>query len=93
MNSTSPGSRSFRSARGFPNRPKAADNLTVVAIARELGATPPQVALAWLLAHYDNTLLIPGTSNPAHLAENIAAGGLRLSGESVTALNQLTTPD
>jgi pyridoxine 4-dehydrogenase len=50
------------------------------------------VALAWLLAHYDDTLLIPGTANPAHLAENIAAGSLRLSAASITALDQLAYP-
>jgi pyridoxine 4-dehydrogenase len=83
----------FPLGSGFPNRPKATDNPTVVTIAKELGATPAQVALAWLLAHYDNTLLIPGTSDPAHLAENIAVGSLRLSGASVTALDQLATPD
>jgi len=83
----------FPLGSGFANRPKATDNPTVVTIARELGATPAQVALAWLLAHYDNMLLIPGTSDPAHLAENIAAGSLRLPRASVTALNQLPTPD
>jgi pyridoxine 4-dehydrogenase len=82
----------FPLGSGLPNQPKATDNPTVVTIAKEPGATPAQVALAWLLAHYDNTLLIPGTSDPAHLAENIAAGSLRLSRASVTALNQLTTP-
>lgn len=82
----------FPLGSGLPNQPKATDNPTVVTIAKELGATPAQVALAWLLADYDNTLLIPGTSDPAHLAENIAAGSLRLSRASVTALNQLTTP-
>ena len=50
------------------------------------------LALAWLLAHYDRTLLIPGTADPGHLAENIAAGSLRLSAASVAALDQLATP-
>jgi aryl-alcohol dehydrogenase-like predicted oxidoreductase len=36
------------------------------------GATPAQVALAWLLAIADNVLLIPGTSSRGHLAENLA---------------------
>jgi pyridoxine 4-dehydrogenase len=49
------------------------------------------VALAWLLAHYGSTLLTPGTSDPAHLAENIAAGSLRLPGASITALDQLAS--
>jgi pyridoxine 4-dehydrogenase len=58
-------------------------------VAKELGATPAQVALAWLLGHYDDTLLIPGTSDPAHLAENVAVASLRLSRASVAALDQL----
>jgi aryl-alcohol dehydrogenase-like predicted oxidoreductase len=50
------------------------------------------VALAWLLAHYRDTLLIPGTADPAHLAENIAAGDLRLSAASIVALDHLADP-
>jgi pyridoxine 4-dehydrogenase len=79
----------FPLGSAFPNRPKAASDPTIAAIAASLGATPAQVALAWLLAHYGSTLLIPGTSDPAHLAENIAAGSLRLPGASITALDQL----
>ena len=60
-----------------------------MAIAAELGVTPAQVGLAWLLAHDDGTLLIPGTANPAHLAENIAAGAIRLPGHCVAALSRL----
>jgi aryl-alcohol dehydrogenase-like predicted oxidoreductase len=45
----------------------------VVAAAAELGATPAQVGLAWLLAHDPGTLLIPGTRSLEHLAENVAA--------------------
>ncbi len=47
-------------------------------IAAGLGATPMQVALAWLLARSPNLLLIPGTSSLAHLAENLAAAELEL---------------
>ena len=82
----------FPLGSAFPNRPKAASDPTIAAIAAGLGATPAQVALAWLLAHYGNTLLIPGTSDPVHLAENIAAGSLRLPGASITALDQLANP-
>jgi aryl-alcohol dehydrogenase-like predicted oxidoreductase len=82
----------FPLGSAFPNRRKATDDPTVAAIAADLGVTPAQVALAWLLAYYDGTLLIPGTSDPAHLAENIAAGGLRLSAASMTALDQLARP-
>jgi len=54
----------FPLGSGLPNQPKATGNPTVVAVAQELAATPAQVALAWLLAHYDNTLLIPGPPTP-----------------------------
>ncbi|WP_395397245.1 aldo/keto reductase family oxidoreductase [Novosphingobium sp. BL-8A] len=47
-------------------------------IAAGLGATPMQVALAWLLARSPNLLLIPGTSSLAHLTENLAAAELEL---------------
>ena len=47
------------------------------------------MGLAWLLAHYDRTLLIPGTSDPAHLAENIAAGAVRLPAAAIAALDEL----
>ena len=82
----------FPLGSAFPNRPQAASDPTIAAIAAGLDATPAQVALAWLLAHYGNTLLIPGTSDPAHLAENIAAGSLQLPGASIAALDQLTSP-
>jgi aryl-alcohol dehydrogenase-like predicted oxidoreductase len=71
------------------NRPKVSDNPTVAAVADEVSATPAQVGLAWLLSHYDGTLLIPGTADPAHLTENIAAGAVRLPAASVAALDQL----
>jgi aryl-alcohol dehydrogenase-like predicted oxidoreductase len=47
------------------------------------------VGLAWLLSHYGRTLLIPGTADPAHLEENIAAGAVRLPAASVAALDSL----
>lgn len=50
-------------------------------IAAELGATPMQTALAWLLRRGPHILLIPGTSSLAHLAENLAAAELKLSPE------------
>ena len=83
----------FPLGSAFPNRPKATDNAAVAAIAASMGVTPAQVALAWLLAHYDQTLLIPGTASPAHLDENIAVAGLRLSRASIAALDQLAEPE
>ncbi|MGI4940639.1 MAG: aldo/keto reductase family oxidoreductase [Janthinobacterium lividum] len=56
-------------------------------VAASLGATPMQVALAWLLRRSPNILLIPGTSSVAHLRENLAAGELDLPDDAVSALD------
>ena len=58
-------------------------------VADSLGATPMQVALAWLLQRSPNILLIPGTSSVAHLRQNLAAGELRLPPEALETLNSL----
>ncbi|MFJ9537640.1 aldo/keto reductase [Streptomyces sp. NPDC101225] len=73
----------------FSGRPKATGHPEVVSLAEELGCTPAQVALAWLLAVYDRTLLIAGTTDPAHLRENLAAGSVRLSPEAVARLDRI----
>lgn len=67
--------------------PLQSDSLS--SIAQELGATPMQVALAWLLARAPNILLIPGTSSVAHLRENLAAAELSLSPEVLAALDRI----
>ena len=54
-------------------------------IAARMGATPMQVALAWLLQRSPNILLIPGTSSVAHLRENLAAASLALPEDAVVA--------
>ena len=54
-----------------------------------LGATPLQLALAWLLARAPNILLIPGTSSVAHLHENLAAADLELSEATRATLNAI----
>lgn len=56
------------------------------ALARRHGATPSQVAIAWLLKRSPVMLPIPGTSRLAHLAENVAAVNLKLSDDEFTAL-------
>ena len=56
-------------------------------VAARLGATPAQVALAWLLAKSPNMLPIPGTSSLTHLEENAAASTLTLSPEDLAALH------
>ena len=58
-------------------------------VARRLGATPMQVALAWLLARAPNILLIPGTSSLAHLHENLAAADLALPDDARAALDEV----
>ncbi len=62
---------------------------TLSAVANRLGATPMQVALAWLLHRSPNILLIPGTSSVAHLCENLAAAQLTLSPETLTELDEI----
>lgn len=56
-------------------------------VAKSVGATPMQVAQAWLLQRSPNILLIPGTSSVAHLKENLAAAMLTLSSHAIENLN------
>jgi pyridoxine 4-dehydrogenase len=58
-------------------------------VAKALGATPMQVALAWLLQRAPNILLIPGTSSVDHLRENLAAARLKLPSDVLTILNRI----
>lgn len=61
-------------------------------VAARLGATPMQVALAWLLQRSPNILLIPGTSSVAHLRENLASASLELGTDDLATLNALSAP-
>ena len=79
----------FPLGSAFPQIAKASDHPEVTAIAGRLGATPAQIALAWLLASYEHTLLIAGTSSIAHLTENLAAGDVELDPEALTALDEI----
>jgi aryl-alcohol dehydrogenase-like predicted oxidoreductase len=67
--------------------PKVTEQPAVVAAAAALGVTPAQIGLAWLLGHDPHVLLIPGTSSLDHLAENVAAGEVGLSHETVAVLD------
>ncbi len=60
---------------------------TLSDVSARLDATPMQVALAWLLRRAPNILLIPGTSSPSHLRENLAAAALTLPDDAFDALN------
>jgi pyridoxine 4-dehydrogenase len=62
---------------------------TLSAVAARLGATPMQVALAWLLRRSPNILLIPGTASVAHLRENLAAARLALPDDAIGELDSV----
>ena len=64
---------------------------TLSDVAGRLGATPMQVALAWLLQRSPNILLIPGTSSVAHLRENLAAASLTLSEDDLAELRGIVS--
>jgi aryl-alcohol dehydrogenase-like predicted oxidoreductase len=65
---------------------QAGRNVGVLNAARRLGATEYQVVLAWLLASSPAMLPIPGTGSPEHVAENIAAAALELTGDEQRAI-------
>ncbi|MFE1826899.1 aldo/keto reductase [Streptomyces yangpuensis] len=80
----------------LPWRPVAAATpgraAELAAVAAELGATTPQLLLAWLLARSPVMVPIPGTASLAHLAENVAASGFRLSRTQLDRLEALAAP-
>jgi aryl-alcohol dehydrogenase-like predicted oxidoreductase len=65
-------------------------NSALEATGQELGVTPFQVALAWLLRRSPVVLPIPGTSSVTHLEENIAAAGLKLPDPVFAKLSEIT---
>ncbi|RAO15096.1 oxidoreductase [Micromonospora noduli] len=64
---------------------------TLDGVAARLGASPQQVALAWLLQRSPTTVLIPGTSSVAHLRENMAAADLKLPTDAIEELDALAS--
>jgi aryl-alcohol dehydrogenase-like predicted oxidoreductase len=64
---------------------------TLSAVAARLGATPMQVALAWLLRRSPNILLIPGTSSVTHLQDNLAAAEFVLTDDVVKELDSMAS--
>lgn len=67
----------------------AAHDDAVLAIAHEHSASPAQIRLAWTLGQGPHVLAIPGTGNPDHVAENIAAGAIRLTDDELARLDEL----
>ncbi|WP_128432030.1 aldo/keto reductase [Streptomyces cyaneus] len=76
----------------LPWRPVAAGQSgarsEIAAVAKELGATPTQVVLAWLLAHSPVIVPIPGTTSITHLEENLGANAVRLTQDQYDRLNR-----
>ena len=74
----------------IPWNPMNAGNVenmsTIEKIAKKLGVTAHQLALAWLLYHSPNNLLIPGTSSVRHLEENMQAEKIELTEELLEQL-------
>jgi pyridoxine 4-dehydrogenase len=64
------------------------DPAELLEVARRHGATPAQVRLAWTLHQAPNVLAIPGTGDPAHLVENVAAAALRLTPDDLFLLDK-----
>ena len=77
----------FPLGSAFTGGPKAlAADPAIAGVAEKHGASPSQVALAWLLARYDRMLLIPGTTSVAHLEENLGAGDVELDADDLATL-------
>ena len=74
---------------GFPGIDQVYKQPEVKKVASKMDVTPAQVGLAWLLGHSPNILLIPGTSNPDHLAENMAVADVALDQKTMERLNEL----
>jgi len=76
----------FPLGSAFPGMPKVTDDPRVRSLAERHGVSPAQVGLAWLLAHRDNILLIPGTSRVAHLEQNMAVADVALDDDDLALL-------
>ncbi len=76
--------------------PNLAHNLRAVAafeaLANEIGCTPGQLSLGWVLAQGDTVVPIPGTRSIAHLEENLGAAGLVLDPDMITRINAIFAP-
>ena len=76
--------------RGHAGGGGDAEPAEVLDVAAAHGVTPAQVRLAWTLHRGPHVLAIPGTGDPGHLEENVAAASLRLTDEDLAALGALT---
>ena len=76
-----------------PGIPKVTEEPVVQRIATQLGVTPSQVGLAWLLQHSPNALLIPGTTSRDHLEANLAVGDIQLDEAMIAELDAIPAPE
>ncbi|MEO3745769.1 oxidoreductase [Plantactinospora sp. B5E13] len=76
-------------AAGRESGSSGIDNAAVHSVARAHGVTPAQIRIAWTLHQGAHVLAIPGTGDPDHLRQNVAAGALRLSGEDLALLDSI----
>jgi aryl-alcohol dehydrogenase-like predicted oxidoreductase len=87
----------FRSAMPRFNEPQLTHNLAIVRdfseIAAELGCTPAQLAIAWLLTRGDHVVPIPGSGNIAHVEEDLAAADVKLDAATLERLEVLFPPN
>lgn len=81
----------FPLGSGFAGLPKVTDEPAVIAAADELGVTPSQVGLAWLLQHAPHVLLIPGTADAGHLEANLAVGSIAIDAQTAARLDAVPT--
>lgn len=72
---------------GLPGSAKVTADSVVQEVAKEMGISPVQVGLAWLLQHAKNTLIIPGTTSINHLEQNIAVGGICFNEKTMKKLD------
>lgn len=84
----------FSVATSIPGAPSPGDDAVpgaaeIAEVAKAHGATPAQIRLAWTLHRGKHVLAIPGTGDPGHLEENIAAGGLRLGDDELALLDAI----
>jgi pyridoxine 4-dehydrogenase len=80
----------FPLGSAFDRLPNVTDNPVVIVHAERLGITAAQAGLAWLLGHSPATLLIPGTRDLTHLADNVAVARIELDQEAMTTFDALT---
>ncbi|GIF21754.1 aldo/keto reductase [Paractinoplanes tereljensis] len=80
----------FPLGSAFDGFPSVGGHPVVADQAERLGITPAQAGLAWLLGHSPHTLLIPGTRDLGHLADNVAVARIELDPEATAALDALS---